>query len=119
MLEGLQILLCLQETFLEVQEAILEEEERHDLHPPNRQDLSKELEEACMRVDGINGEHAAKGGRLSQLLMRISNALVDLDMLPIQDVPQFPKSARDVLMVAGLILERLQDVQASDNGLWN
>jgi hypothetical protein len=43
----------------------------------------------------------------------ISNALVDLGMLPVQDIPQLPKLAREVLIVVGLILERLREAQAS------
>jgi hypothetical protein len=66
-----------------------------------------ELEETRVRVDGIKGERAVEAGRLSQLVMGISNALVDLGMLHVQDIPQLLKSAREVLTVAGLILERL------------
>jgi hypothetical protein len=51
--------------------------------------------------------------------MGISNALVDLGMLPVQDIPQLPKSAQEVLMAAGLLLERLQEAQASDTGPWD
>jgi hypothetical protein len=45
--------------------------------------------------------------------MGISNALVNLGMMPIQDIPQLPKLAREVLPVAGLILEHLQEALAS------
>jgi hypothetical protein len=45
--------------------------------------------------------------------MGISNALVNLGMMPIQDIPQLPKSAREVLPVAGLILEHLQEALGS------
>jgi hypothetical protein len=48
--------------------------------------------------------------------MGISSTLVDLGMLPIQDISQLPKSAREVLTVAGLILEHLREAQASDTG---
>jgi hypothetical protein len=58
-------------------------------------------------------------GRLSQLVMGISNALVDLGMLPVQDIPELPKSAWEVLTVAGLILECLQEAQASGTDPWN
>jgi hypothetical protein len=46
--------------------------------------------------------------------MVISNALVDLGMLPIQDIPQLSKSAHEVLMAAGLLLEGLREARASD-----
>jgi hypothetical protein len=36
-----------------------------------------ELKEIHAHVDGIEGEHAAEVGQLSQLVMEISNALVD------------------------------------------
>jgi hypothetical protein len=41
--------------------------------------------------------------------MEASNGLVNFRMLPIQDIPQLPKMAQEVLGVAGLILEPLQE----------
>jgi hypothetical protein len=41
------------------------------------------LEEICTCVDGIIGECATEAGRLSYLTMGISNALVNLGMLPV------------------------------------
>jgi hypothetical protein len=38
-------------------------------------------------------ERVAKAGKLSMLVVGISNALVDLGMLPIRDIPQLPKIA--------------------------
>jgi hypothetical protein len=108
-LEEHQILLCQQETDLEVQEAILAEHYVHDLHPPDGWDMSAELEETRACVDEIKGERAAKANQLSQLVVGISNALVDLGMLPVRDNPQLLKSAREVLTVAGLILECLRE----------
>jgi hypothetical protein len=55
-----------------VQEAILAEEQACNLHPFNGRDLLVELEEICAP---------------SQLFVVISNALVHLGMLPIQDIP--------------------------------
>jgi hypothetical protein len=78
---------------LEVQEAILAEEEACGLHPFDGRDLSVELEDIHAHVDMIEGERAIKAGQLLQLVMEISNALVDLGMLPVQDIPQLPKSA--------------------------
>jgi hypothetical protein len=51
--------------------------------------------------------------------MKISNALADLGMLPIQDIPQLPKSPQEVLTVAGLLLECLWEMQASVAGPWD
>jgi hypothetical protein len=38
-------------------------------------------------VAGVEDEHAAKAGELSALVIEASNALIDLMMIPIQDVP--------------------------------
>jgi hypothetical protein len=51
--------------------------------------------------------------------MEIPNALVNLVTMPIQDIPQLPKSVREVLPAAGLILEHLQEAMASDASLWD
>jgi hypothetical protein len=40
-----------------------------------------------MRVTRVEDEHTAKVRELSTLVMEASNALVDLRMLPIQDIP--------------------------------
>jgi hypothetical protein len=50
-------------------------------------DLTTELEEIRACVDGIMGERATEAGQLSQLVMGISKALVDLGMLLIWDIP--------------------------------
>jgi hypothetical protein len=60
-------------------------------------------------VGRINAEHATEAERLSQLVVEISNALVELGMLPIQDIPQLPKLVYEVLSAVGLILEYLQE----------
>jgi hypothetical protein len=57
-LEECQTLLCLQETDLEVREAILVEELERGLHPPDKQDLSAELDKAHARLDRIDSERA-------------------------------------------------------------
>jgi hypothetical protein len=48
----------------------------------------------------------------SRSVMEISNALIDLGMFPIQDIPVHPKSTQDVLTAASLVLERLQEEHA-------
>jgi hypothetical protein len=77
-----------------------------------------EPEETRMCVDGIKGERTAEAEQLSQLVVGIFNALVDLGMLPVQDIPQLLKSVCEVLTVAGLILEDLSEAQTSGAGLW-
>jgi hypothetical protein len=49
----------------------------------------------------------------------ISITLVDLGVLLVQDIPQLPKSARKVLLVAGPVLEHLQEALASGASLWD
>jgi hypothetical protein len=48
--------------------------------------------------------------------MEISDALVDLVMFPIRDIPEHPQSAPDVLTAVGPILERLWEEQDSGAG---
>jgi hypothetical protein len=89
-LEECQILLSLEEADLEVREVILVEELERGLHFSDGRDLSAPLDKVM---------------QLSQCIMGISNALVDLGMLPMQDIPQLLKSAQDVLPAANLILK--------------
>jgi hypothetical protein len=70
-------------------------------------------------VVGIKGERAAEAGKLSQLVVEISNPLVDLGMLPIWDIPQLAKLTQEVLMAASLLLERQREAQASDASPWD
>jgi hypothetical protein len=88
MLEECQILLSLQETDLEVWEVKLAEEQTCGLHSFDGRDLSVELEELHMRMAGVEDERATKARKLSVLVIEASNALVDLGMLLIRDVPQ-------------------------------
>lgn len=62
------------------------------------------LEEIRSHVDRIAGERNVEVGQLSQLVVGILNALVNLGILPVQDIPQLPKSAEIVLTAAGLLL---------------
>jgi hypothetical protein len=76
--------------------------------PSDGWDLSSVLDTAYACLDRINDECAAEARQLLWLVMGISNALVDLGMLPVQDIPQLPKSAQEVLPVADRILKHLQ-----------
>jgi hypothetical protein len=67
-----------------------------------------EIDKAHALMDGITDERAAEVMPLSQHVVAISTALVDLGMLPVQDIPQLLKSAREVLPTTDLILKRLQ-----------
>jgi hypothetical protein len=50
------------------------------------------------------------------LVTGISNALVDLEALPIRNIPQLPKMTLEALVEAGLILECLREEHTSDAG---
>jgi hypothetical protein len=91
----------------------------HDLHPTNTRDQSIELDKAPTLVDRVNGVHASEGEQLLPGIMRISNVLVDLGMLPIQNIPQLPKSAWEVLLVADLVLKCLQEVLRFGASPWD
>jgi hypothetical protein len=107
-MEECQILLFLQEIDLEVLEVILVEELERSPHPTDGRDLSTELDKAHACVGRIDNEHTTEAEQLSQRVVRISNFMVDLGLLPIHDITQLPKSARDVLPVVDLILNCLQ-----------
>jgi hypothetical protein len=79
---------------LEMREAKLMEEQACGLHSFDGRDLSTKLEECCARVARGEDEHVAEAGKLLTLVMRISNALVDLEMLLIQNIPQLLKWLR-------------------------
>jgi hypothetical protein len=119
MLEEHQILLTLQEVDLEVHEVKLAEEKARGMHPFDGWDLLAEMEELHARVAGVKDECAAEGGKLSTLVMGISNALVALGMLPIWDIPQLLKIAWEVLAAAGLIQGHLREEHASSADPWD
>jgi hypothetical protein len=85
----------------------LAEEQARGLHPFDGRDLLAELEKLHRCVAGVEDKHATKAGKLSTLVVGISNALVDLGMLPIRDIPQLLKMAQEVLAATALILEHL------------
>jgi hypothetical protein len=85
----------------------LAEEQACGLHSFDGRDLSVELEELCSHVARVEDERDAEARKLLKLIVEISNALVDLGMLPIQDIPQLLKLTQEILVAAGLILECL------------
>jgi hypothetical protein len=58
----------------------------------------------------------AKAMNLSWSINEISDALVDLGIFPIQDIPEHLKLAQDILTAVSLILESLREEHASDAG---
>jgi hypothetical protein len=74
-----------------------------------RRDLPAELEELHARVARVVDDRTTEARKLSMMVMGISNVLVDLRILPIQDIAQLPKMAQEVLAAVGLILEHLRE----------
>jgi hypothetical protein len=103
---------------LEVWEVILAEELERGLDPTDGWDLSAELDKARGCVYKIDGERATEVKQLSQRVMRISNVLVDLGLLLIQDIPQLLKSAPEVLSAVDLVLKCLQEALAFGTSPW-
>jgi hypothetical protein len=66
-----------------------------------------ELGKLRKRVGEVEDDHAVEAEQLSRLTKEISNALVDLNVLPIQGIPSQPRSVKDVMAGFGLDLERL------------
>jgi hypothetical protein len=58
-------------------------------------------------IAGIKDEHATEVVRLSQLVIKISDALINLGVFPIREIPRLPNSAQQILASYGLILEHL------------
>jgi hypothetical protein len=108
----------MQETDHEQREEKLAEEQARGLYSFNGRDLSVELEELHERVARVENEHATKAVQLSWPVMKISDALVDLGVFPIWDIPVQQRSAQDVLMMASLVLEHIQDEHASGVSPW-
>jgi hypothetical protein len=104
--------------FLEVREAKLAEEQPCSLHSFDGRDLSMELKKLHTCMDRVEDECVTEAEKLSMLVVGISNALIDLKMLPIRDIPQILKSVLEVLIAVGLILERLREEHASGAGPW-
>jgi DNA replication initiation complex subunit (GINS family) len=86
-LEEHQTLLSMQETNLERREEKLMEEQVHDLHSLDGRDLLAGLEELHFCMARIEDERTAMVVRLSWLVIEITDARVDLGVLPIWDIP--------------------------------
>jgi hypothetical protein len=111
-----QFILTVREMDLEWREEKLTEEHAWGLYSFDRRDLSVELEELRKCLVGVENERAIEVVQLSWSVMEIFDALVDLGMFPIRDIPTQPRSAQDVLMVASLVLEHLRKEHASSAG---
>jgi hypothetical protein len=88
MLEEHTTLLGLQEMDREVREAIQAVELEHGLYPPDGHDLSVELDKAHASVNRMVYDRNTEAEQLLQQLVQVANILVDLGLLPIEDIPQ-------------------------------
>jgi hypothetical protein len=84
----------------------------------DRRNLPVELERLCEHMVGVEDDRAAEAEQLSRPIKDISDALVDLNVLPIHDIPSQPRSTKDVLTVFGLVLERLLEEHALPSPLY-
>jgi hypothetical protein len=91
----------------------LAEDQAQGLYSFDERDLSMEMEKLHVHIPGGEDECAVEAEQPSQSVREISDALVDLDTFPIQDIPLQPRSPKDVLTVFSLILEWLRDEHAS------
>jgi hypothetical protein len=71
-----------------------------------------------MHMVGIEDERATEVVGLSRLVMEITDALINVGLFPIWDIPRLPKLTQEVLALTGLILEQLQEERASNVGPW-
>jgi hypothetical protein len=83
------------------------EERVHGLHSFDGRGLLAGLEEVRLCMARIEDERTTEAMRLSRLVMEIPDALIDLWVFPVWDIPLLLKSAQEVLALAGLILECL------------
>jgi hypothetical protein len=87
MLENHTTLLGPQEMDLKVREVILAVELECGLHPPDRRDLSVELDMAHASVNKMVDDRAAEAKRLLRQVVQVAGILVNLGLLPIEDIP--------------------------------
>jgi hypothetical protein len=87
----------------------LAEDQARCLYPPSRRSLPSELGKLCERIAGTEDDHTVEAEQLSQSIREISNALVNLNVLPIQDIPSQSWSAKDVLAVFSVVLDKLRE----------
>jgi hypothetical protein len=77
--------------------------------PPNGSDQLSELGKLRERVVEVEDDRVIEAEKLSWSTMEISNALVDLNVLPIQGIPSQSRSVKDVMAAFGPVLEWLRE----------
>jgi hypothetical protein len=78
-----------------------------------------ELKKACTRMDIIAVDPATEAERLSQQVMRVVGVLIDLGLLPVEDIPQLLKTTQEVLPAVTLNLKHLQEALDSSADPWD
>jgi hypothetical protein len=106
-LSGHQFTLSVLETELERQEKELADDQAWGLYPPDRRDLPSELGKLRKHVAEVEDDHVVEVEQLSRLTMEISNALVDLNVMPIQGISSRPRLVKDVMAAFALVSELL------------
>jgi hypothetical protein len=71
--------------------------------------LPSELGKLSERVAVVEDDRAAEAEQLSQLTMEISNALVILNVVPIQGIPSQLRLVKDVMVAFTQVLELLRE----------
>jgi hypothetical protein len=117
-LRGCQFILTVRGTYLERREEKLAKEPAWGLYSFDGRDLSVEPEELHGRVAEVESERATEVVQLFRSVMKKSDALVDLGVFPIRDIPAQLRSARYVLTMVSLVLECLREEHATGVGPW-
>jgi hypothetical protein len=99
--------------------ATLAEELECGLHHPHGRDLLVELDKTQAHVYWIADDRAAEVGLLSRRLVWVASVLIDLGLLPIEDIPYVLKTTQDALPMIVLVLKHLQEVLDSGAGPWD
>jgi hypothetical protein len=76
----------------------------------NEGDLPSELGKIRECKAEVEDDRAVEAKQLSWSTMEISNALIDLNVLPIQGTPSQPPLVKDVMAAYGLVLEWVCEV---------
>jgi hypothetical protein len=98
----------MQETDLERREGELTDDQARELYPSDGRDLASELGKLHKRMAEVEDDRIVDAKQLSCSTFEISNALVNLNVLPIQGIPSQLRSIKDVMAVIGLVLELLR-----------
>jgi hypothetical protein len=100
-------------------EAVLVEVKSRGLNPRDNHEKLMDFVKLQKLLKDVEVGHVTEAEWLAILARDVSKDQVDLGMPPIPRIPQDPHTVSDVLMVVGIILERLQEAYTSGNGPWD